>query len=123
MSTDANTSATSMSATSTSAPAAGENEAVAELQGEVEQLRQAVWAHATVDQAIGVIVALGRLSPEAAWDVIRNASMHTNTKLRDVAQQIITFATTGDVPKEFRREIKRQMQREQESAARTTAEQ
>ncbi|GGV26962.1 hypothetical protein GCM10010277_08240 [Streptomyces longisporoflavus] len=118
MSTDANT-----SAASSSAPAAGENDAVAELQGEVEQLRQAVWAHATVDQAIGVIIALGRLSPDAAWDVIRNASMHTNTKLRDVAQQIITFATTGEVSKEFRREIKRQMQREQESAARTTAEQ
>ncbi|MGW7066746.1 ANTAR domain-containing protein [Streptomyces sp. NPDC054855] len=119
MSTDANTRA----ATNTSAPEAGDNEGVLELQGEVQQLRQALGAHATVDQAIGVIIALGRLSPDAAWTVVRNVSMCTNTKLRDVAQQVVESASTGDVPKDLRREIKRQIQQAQQSVTRPTDEQ
>lgn len=34
------------------------------LQEEVEQLKEAVSSHAVVDQAIGVVVALGRITPE-----------------------------------------------------------
>ncbi|MFF0142824.1 hypothetical protein ACFYRN_41150 [Streptomyces sp. NPDC005227] len=39
---------------------------VAELQGENTQLQEAVHAHAVVDQAIGVILAAGRLTPDQA---------------------------------------------------------
>lgn len=36
------------------------------LQEEVEQLKEAVASHAVVDQAIGVVVALGRMTPDEA---------------------------------------------------------
>ncbi|MFF7238147.1 ANTAR domain-containing protein [Streptomyces collinus] len=37
---------------------------IGELQAEVAQLREAVASHAVVDQAIGMVVALGRMTPE-----------------------------------------------------------
>ncbi|MGW6274801.1 ANTAR domain-containing protein [Streptomyces sp. NPDC055060] len=112
MSTDTNTSATSIESSG-----AGEVENAWELQEEVEQLRHAVWAHAIVDQAIGVVVALGRLDPDAAWNVIRTVSMHTNTKVRDVAQQILAFVAEGDLDRNLHRELKRQIQQHQERSA------
>lgn len=104
MSTNAKT-----GAASTSVSADGEPESVLELKHEVEQLREALWAHATVDQAIGVVIALCRLSPDEAWDAIRNVSMRTNTKVRDIAHQIIVFASTGELAPDVRREMERQV--------------
>lgn len=80
-----------------------------DLKGEIEQLRHAVWAHATVDQAIGVVIALGHLSPGDAWEVIRAVSMRTNTKLRDVSQQIVTWGLTGVLADELRSELEHQL--------------
>ncbi|MGW0908582.1 ANTAR domain-containing protein [Streptomyces sp. NPDC002853] len=107
MSTDAENSAAS---TPSSGPKA---EMVLELQDEVEQLKQAVWAHATVDQAIGVVVVLGQLSPDEAWNVIRQVSMRTNTKLRDVSQQIITWGRTGVLDDRLRHELRDQISQQQ----------
>jgi hypothetical protein len=73
-------------------------EKVAALQEEVEQLRQAVVSHAVVDQAIGVVVAMSRLGPEQGWEVLRNVSQHTNTKLRDVARHVVRSAHEGGLP-------------------------
>jgi hypothetical protein len=38
-----------------------------ELRSKVAQLENAVDSHAVIDQAIGVIVAVGRLTPGQAW--------------------------------------------------------
>ncbi|WP_404199255.1 ANTAR domain-containing protein [Streptomyces tauricus] len=62
------------------------------------QLRQAVRAHAVVDQAIGVVVAMGWLTPEQRWKVLREISQRTNTKLRTVAEHVVTWPRTQDVP-------------------------
>ncbi|MEW2571860.1 ANTAR domain-containing protein [Streptomyces sp. NPDC047070] len=66
-------------------------ESIGELQEENGQLQEAVVAHAVIDQAIGVIIAVGRLRPEQGFEVLRTVSQHTNRKLRHVAQQIINW--------------------------------
>lgn len=47
-----------------------EIDGIVELQEEVDQRRNAVLPHAVVDQAIGTIVALGRVAPDQAWAVL-----------------------------------------------------
>ncbi|MEV5958073.1 ANTAR domain-containing protein, partial [Streptomyces sp. NPDC051987] len=68
------------------------------LQVETAQLRQAVTSHAVIDQAIGAVVAYGRIPPEEAWQVLRDLSQHTNTKLRTVAAQMLRYAQGEAVP-------------------------
>ncbi|MGW2346936.1 ANTAR domain-containing protein [Streptomyces sp. NPDC001661] len=82
---------------------------ITELEAEVAQLKQAISAHAVVDQAIGVLTAVGRLSPEQAWDVLRETSMRTHTKLRSVAMQLTQWAQMGALDESIRAEIARQM--------------
>lgn len=53
----------------------------------------------------GVIVAVGRISPAEAWDVLRETSMCTNIKMRLVAEMIVTWARTGDLAAELRGEL------------------
>ncbi|WP_432133778.1 ANTAR domain-containing protein [Streptomyces sp. bgisy154] len=77
----------------------------AALQEEVEQLKHAVVSHAVVDQAIGVVVAYGRLRPDCAWDVLREVSQHTNTKLREVAEHLVQWPRCGWLPPEIHRAL------------------
>ncbi len=75
---------------------------IVELQEEIGQLKEAVTSHAVVDQAIGMMVALGRVTPEQGWEVLRDVSQHTNIKLRNVAELIIIWGQKGDLPPEIR---------------------
>ena len=68
------------------------------LHAENEQLRQAVTSHATIDQAMGAVVVLGRIAPDEAWCVLRDVSQRTNTKLRVVAEHILRFAQGDTLP-------------------------
>ncbi|MFF4113447.1 ANTAR domain-containing protein [Streptomyces sp. NPDC001714] len=68
------------------------------LVAETAQLQQAVTSHAVIDQAIGVVVAYGRIPPEEAWRVLRDVSQRTNTKLRTVAEHILSHAQAEAVP-------------------------
>ncbi|MFE9452757.1 ANTAR domain-containing protein [Streptomyces sp. NPDC006739] len=72
---------------------------VGESIGEVERLRttngqlqRAVSSHALVDQAIGVVVVLAGVDPATAWEVLREISQRTNTKLSTVAADVLDFA-------------------------------
>ncbi|MFE5754643.1 ANTAR domain-containing protein [Streptomyces massasporeus] len=56
------------------------------LKQENDQLRHAVASHATVDQAIGVLIAVHRIAPAAGFEVLREVSQQTNIKLHSVAQ-------------------------------------
>ncbi|AVV46950.1 ANTAR domain-containing protein [Streptomyces sp. ID05-04B] len=76
-----------------------------ELQEEVEQLKEAVDSHAVVDQAIGVVVALGRMTPDEGWAVLREVSQHTNVKLRSVAELILLWGRRGELPPDIRAEL------------------
>lgn len=72
------------------------------LQEEVDQLKEAVASHAVVDQAIGVMVALGRMTPDQGWLVLKEVSQHTDIKLRNVADLILVRGRTGEMPDEIR---------------------
>ncbi|GAA2584980.1 MULTISPECIES: ANTAR domain-containing protein [Streptomyces] len=72
------------------------------LQEEVRQLKEAVVSHAVVDQAIGVVVALGGVTPDEGWIVLKEVSQHTNIKLRSVAETMLIWGRTGVMPPEIR---------------------
>ncbi|MFD4413121.1 ANTAR domain-containing protein [Streptomyces sp. NPDC058475] len=80
-----------------------------ELQDENAQLHEAIRSHAVVDQAIGVVLALGRLTPDQGWEVLRAVSQHTNIKLRHVAELIVEWARTGDLCAGIRSELERRI--------------
>ncbi|WP_217142751.1 ANTAR domain-containing protein [Streptomyces sp. AC627_RSS907] len=75
---------------------------VFELQEQVRQLKEAVVSHAVVDQAIGMIVALGRVAPDQGWLVLKEVSQHTNIKLRNVAETVLIWGRTGVMQPEIR---------------------
>ncbi|HZF91576.1 ANTAR domain-containing protein [Streptomyces sp.] len=81
------------------------------LQEEVEQLKHAVVSHAVVDQAIGVVIAYAGLPPEPAWDVLKEVSQHTNTKLREVAEHIVQWPRCAWLPPEIRQALDASLER------------
>ncbi|WP_328673995.1 ANTAR domain-containing protein [Streptomyces sp. NBC_00328] len=82
-----------------------DSDRVVELEAEVQQLKEAVTSHAVVDQAIGMVVALGRVSPDQGWAVLKDVSQHTNIKLRNVAELILVWGREGDIPPDIRAEL------------------
>ncbi len=90
---------------------ADETDRIAELEEQVDQLKEAVVSHAVVDQAIGMIVALGRVSPDEGWAILREVSQHTNIKLRHVAELIIIWGRMGEMPPEIRVELSEALER------------
>ncbi|WP_078992858.1 ANTAR domain-containing protein [Streptomyces sp. MMG1121] len=83
-------------------PAGADGERVRELEEEVGQLRQAVSSHAVVDQAIGMMVALGRVTPDQGWVVLKDVSQRTNIKLRHVAESILVWGRRGEISPDIR---------------------
>jgi AmiR/NasT family two-component response regulator len=77
------------------------NERIGVLEEEIGQLRQALVSHAVVDQAIGVVIAVGHLRPEQGWEVLKEISQHTNTKLREVAEYVVQGAHCRWLPDEI----------------------
>ncbi|MGW0614669.1 ANTAR domain-containing protein [Streptomyces sp. NPDC002788] len=92
-------------------PTDGGSERIFELQEEIQQLKEAVVSHAVVDQAIGVVVALGRVSPDQGWAVLKEVSQHTNVKLRNVAEVILVWGRTGMMPREIRSALEEALHR------------
>ncbi|WP_330341790.1 ANTAR domain-containing protein [Streptomyces sp. NBC_00557] len=84
---------------------ASESDRLSELQAEVDQLKEAVTSHAVIDQAIGMVVAWGRVTPDQGWEVLKEVSQHTNIKLRNIAELILVWARRGDIPPEIRAEL------------------
>jgi hypothetical protein len=84
---------------------ADESDRLFALQEEVAQLKEAVASHAVVDQAIGMIVVLGRLTPDQGWEVLKEVSQHTNIKVRAVADLILVWGRAGEMPPEIRAEL------------------
>ncbi|GLX52974.1 ANTAR domain-containing protein [Streptomyces hygroscopicus subsp. hygroscopicus] len=81
--------------------AESEPERIAALEAEVDQLKRAVTSHAVVDQAIGMMVAFGRVTPRQGWEVLRDVSQHTNIKLRNVAELVLIWGRRGEFPYEI----------------------
>ncbi|MFD6174795.1 ANTAR domain-containing protein [Streptomyces coeruleorubidus] len=85
--------------------------AIARLERENEQLRQAVDSHARVDQAIGVLVAVHRIVPATGFEVLREVSQHANIKLHAVAEAVIGWALGESLPQAVGRELDAALQR------------
>lgn len=83
----------------------------ARLEEENAQLRHAVGSHATVDQAIGVLIAVHRLAPAVGFDVLREVSQRTNTRLNTVAEWVIAWALGEPLPERVGRELDAAVQR------------
>ncbi|MEU9475787.1 ANTAR domain-containing protein [Streptomyces sp. NPDC048191] len=90
---------------------ANEPERITELEAEVGQLKEAVTSHAVVDQAIGMMVALGRVTPDEGWEVLKEVSQHTNIKLRNIAELILVWGRRGCIPREVRAELEETLDR------------
>lgn len=59
------------------------------LVGTTRDLRAALQSRTVIDQALGIIMGQNRCSQHEAFTILRTASARTNTKLRDLAAQIV----------------------------------
>ncbi|MHA7145587.1 GAF and ANTAR domain-containing protein [Arthrobacter sp. TmT3-37] len=59
-------------------------------------LRAAMESRATIDTAVGIIMGQNTCSQEQAVSILSTAASNRNMKLRDLAQQLITFTATGE---------------------------
>jgi GAF domain-containing protein len=57
-----------------------------------QNLTQAMESRATIEHAVGIVMAGGGKSPEEAFEVLARASQRENRKLRDIAQDIVERA-------------------------------
>jgi GAF domain-containing protein len=57
-----------------------------------ENLREALRSRASIDQAIGIVMADGGRTPEQAFQLLVKVSQRENRKLRDVAAELIDRA-------------------------------
>lgn len=62
------------------------------------QIGEADRHRAIIEQAKGVVAARTGITPEAAFELLRKASMQTNAKLRDVAGWVIAAAVRPSGP-------------------------
>lgn len=69
-----------------------------QVRAENRQLKQALTSHAAVDQAIGVLTVLGRISPVDGFTVLRETSQHTNVRLSVVAEHLLDHAQGATLP-------------------------
>ena len=90
---------------------------LAALQKEVSQLRHAVVSHAVIDQAIGVVVAVGGLSAGQGWEALVRVSQHTNIKLREVARRLVEWPASGSLPEPIDRALTEAMEQERHATA------
>ncbi|MET9907484.1 ANTAR domain-containing protein [Streptomyces sp. NPDC006476] len=92
----------------TSAVALERAEQLDELRVEIEQLRQAIVSRPVIDQARGVLMATHGCTSEQAWDILQEASQHSNIKLRAVAAAVVAVAESKGPPppEEVRRALR-----------------
>ena len=72
--------------------------ALAASQHEVAELQQGLVSSRVIGTAIGVPMATAHLTQEQAFELLRNASMRSNRKLRDIAADVVL---TGTLPEPF----------------------
>ncbi|MGH2756303.1 MAG: ANTAR domain-containing protein [Actinomycetota bacterium] len=72
--------------------------AYADAQAHVDQLKEGLRSREVIGQAKGILMQRERCSADAAFDMLRQISMRTNIKLRDVAQRIVDSVETPGGP-------------------------
>jgi GAF domain-containing protein len=61
-----------------------------------EHLREALESRDVIGQAKGILMARHALTPDAAFEALRQASQHRNIKLRDIAEQVVYLGDLED---------------------------
>jgi hypothetical protein len=64
-------------------------EMLAAMRSEVMQMRQALRTRATIEQAKGIVMERYGLSADHAWNYLVRTSQQQNTKLRDLAEELV----------------------------------
>jgi GAF domain-containing protein len=75
--------------------AIGNAEATARTREDLSQLRTAMMSRACIEQAKGILMERHKIKEDEAFTILTHASQRTNTKLRDVAEELIR---TGVLP-------------------------
>ena len=75
--------------------AIGNAEAAARTSEDLTHLRTAMTTRALIEQAKGILMERHKIKEDEAFTVLTHASQKTNTKLRDVAAELVR---TGDLP-------------------------
>lgn len=70
---------------------------LAEHEERTRHLLTALTSRSAIDHAVGILMGRHRITSSAAFDLLRQASQHTNTKLRDIAARLIA-ETVGQPP-------------------------
>ncbi|MFI0239161.1 ANTAR domain-containing protein [Streptomyces sp. NPDC016845] len=81
----------------------------ARLEAQAARLRQVVRGRAVLDQAVGVLLTLGRMTPAGAWNVLRQVSERTAVPLRETAGHLVGYARSGVLPDVLREEVERHL--------------
>ena len=61
-----------------------------------QHLRLAIDSHEEIGQAVGILVERHRWTPATAFEQLKRSSQDTNTKLREVARQVIESGADPD---------------------------
>jgi GAF domain-containing protein len=77
------------------AVAVGNAEAAARTTDDLTQFRTAMSARALIEQAKGILMERHKIKEDEAFTILTHASQRTNTKLRDVAAELVR---TGALP-------------------------
>ena len=77
------------------AVAVGNAEAAARISDDLIQLRTVMTSRACIEQAKGILIERHETTEDEAFTMLAHASQRTNTKLRDVADELVR---TGAVP-------------------------
>jgi anti-anti-sigma factor len=76
-----------------------------ELRAEIRHLKRAMETRPVIDLARGVLMASFGLSPEGAWKLLVEVSQNTNTKLRDVAYDLVNAVNGDGLPEPLRHQV------------------
>ncbi|MFI8891224.1 ANTAR domain-containing protein [Streptomyces paradoxus] len=76
-----------------------------DLRAEVAQLRRAMQTRPTIDLARGILMASFNLTPEAAWSVLVTTSQNTNTKLHNLAQDLVGTVRGSTLPQQVQQQL------------------
>ncbi|MGW7256304.1 ANTAR domain-containing protein [Streptomyces sp. NPDC054834] len=68
------------------------------LEEEIDQLRRAIVSRPLIDQARGVLMATHACTSDEAWDILRETSQLSNTKLHTVAEAVTATSTADGSP-------------------------
>ena len=66
---------------------------VAELQAKVDNLEVALTSNRRIGAAIGILMSRHKITYEGGFALLRQASQHSQTRLRDIANEVLRTGT------------------------------